>query len=390
MTAWASRRILDLLGIDLPIIQAPMAGVVTAAMVVAVAEAGGLGSLPCAMLDPGQISAELAMLRRRTSKPINLNFFCHAPPGVDAARGAAWRQRLWSYHAEYALAADSSADVLPVTPFDGGHCNLLAALKPEIVSFHFGLPDQGLLARVKATGAKILCSATTVEEAVWLERNGCDAIIAQGIEAGGHRGMFLSDDVTMQVGTMALVPQVVDAVEVPVIAAGGIADGRGIAAAFALGASAVQLGTAYLFCPEAKISPLHRQALATMREDRTTITNIFSGRPARVIANRAVRELGPMAERIPDFPLAGAAIASLRAKAEAAGSADFTPLWSGQAARLGRELPAGELTTRLAEEALGRLGDTSDRIARNAALQPSDCPSAPQSRKIDDVGYWSG
>jgi nitronate monooxygenase len=354
MTAGPSHRILELLGIELPIIQAPMLGVATSAMVVAVAEAGGLGSLPCAMLGLDQIGNELTMLRRRTSRPINLNFFCHAAPRIDPARGAAWRQRLWSYRAEYSLPPDNSADVSPVEPFNGDHCNLIATLRPEIVSFHFGVPDKGLLARVKSTGAKILCSATTVEEAVWLERNGCDAIIAQGIEAGGHRGMFLSDDVAAQVGTMALVPQVVDAVAVPVIAAGGIADGRGIAAAFALGASAVQMGTAYLFCPEANISPLHRQALMTMREDQTSVTNIFSGRPARAITNRAMRELGPMAERIPDFPLADTAIAPLRAKAEAAGSTDFTPLWCGQAARLGRELPAGELTRRLAEEAHAR------------------------------------
>ena len=231
----------------------------------------------------------------------------------------------------------------------------MAELRPEIVSFHFGLPSADLLSRGKATGAKILSSATTVEEAVWLERKGCDAIIAQGLEAGGHRGMFLSDNIAAQVGTMALVPQLVDAVRVPIIAAGGIADGRGVAAAFALGAAGVQIGTAYLFCPEANVVPVHRQALMTARDDQTVITNVLTGRPARAIVNRIVSEVGPMAEDAPAFPLAVASLAALRAKSETFGSSDFTPLWSGQAARLGRELPAEKLTRLLASEALAIL-----------------------------------
>jgi nitronate monooxygenase len=224
-----------------------------------------------------------------------------------------------------------------------------------LVSFHFGLPEQNLLERVRATGAKIISSATTVEEARWLEDQGCDAIIAQGYEAGGHRGMFLSQDITTQVGTMALVPQVVDAVQVPVIAAGGIADARGIAAAFALGASGVQIGTAYLFCPEAKVSPLHREALRRARDNDTVLTNVFTGRPARGIANRIVREAGPMSDLAPEFPLAASAIAPVRAKAEQAGLGDFSPLWSGQAAALAREIPACELTRQLAADTLARL-----------------------------------
>ncbi len=224
-----------------------------------------------------------------------------------------------------------------------------------MVSFHFGLPEQNLLKRVRATGAKIISSATTVEEARWLEDQGCDAIIAQGYEAGGHRGMFLTEDITTQAGTMALVPQVVDAVTVPVIAAGGIADARGIAAAFALGASAVQIGTAYLFCPESKVSLLHREALRRAKDSDTVLTNVFTGRPARGITNRIVREAGPMSDLAPEFPLAAGAVTPLRAKAEQAGSGDFSPLWSGQAAALGRELPAGELTRQLATETLSRL-----------------------------------
>ena len=227
-------------------------------------------------------------------------------------------------------------------------------LEPAVVSFHFGLPAKDLLDRVKATGAKILSSATTVDEARWLEDNGCDAIIAQGLEAGGHRGMFLSRDIATQAGTMALVPQVVDAVKLPVIAAGGIGDSRGIAAAFALGASAVQMGTAFLLCPEARTATLHRQALRTARDNQTVITNVFSGRPARAIVNRATRELGPLAEAPPAFPLAGNALAPLRAKAESLESDDFTPLWAGQTAGLARGLPAGRLTRLLAEETLAK------------------------------------
>jgi len=236
-------------------------------------------------------------------------------------------------------------------PFDETTCRVVEELRPEIVSFHYGLPEASLLARVKAAGCKVLSSATTVAEAEWLEARGCDAIIAQGYEAGGHRGIFLNDDVFAQAGTMALVPQVVDAVDVPVIAAGGIADGRGIAAAFALGASGVQMGTAYLFTPESLVSDLHRAALKGARDDGTALTNIFSGRPARGILNRVMREVGPLTDAAPAFPTAGGALAPLKAAAEAKGSGDFTSLWSGQSARLGREMSAGDLTRVLSEEA---------------------------------------
>lgn len=228
-------------------------------------------------------------------------------------------------------------------------------LKPPVVSFHFGLPEESLLERVKATGAVVLSSATTASEARWLADKGCDAIIAQGAEAGGHRGMFLGEDIATQAGTFALVPQVVDAVDVPVIATGGIADGRGIAAAFALGASAVQIGTAYLFTPEATISELHRQALANASDDGTALTNLFSGRPARGLMNRVMREVGPISDKAPAFPTAGGALAPLKSEAEKGGSAGFSSLWSGQAAGLCQDMGAGELTRRLAEDARTRL-----------------------------------
>jgi nitronate monooxygenase len=355
MNSWPDSRILELLGIQVPIIQAPMAGSILSGMVIAVSEAGGLGSLPCAMLSPQQMRTELTTVRQRTSRPINVNFFCHRPPQADEHRETTWRQRLASYYAELGLDPEAPLPTSSRTPFDSAACDLVLEFKPEVVSFHFGLPAKDLLMRVTSTGAKILSSATTVDEARWLENEGCDAIIAQGYEAGGHRGMFLDTDISTQVGTMALVPQVVDAVKVPVIAAGGIAEARGIVAAFALGASAVQIGTAYLFCPEAKISSVHRRALAHAKDNETVLTNVFSGRPARGILNRIVREVGPVSELAPEFPIAGRALAPLRAKSEAMDSDQFVPLWSGQAAHLARELPAGELTARLAADTLMKL-----------------------------------
>jgi nitronate monooxygenase len=352
---WPDRRLLDLIGIDLPIIQAPMAGANGSAMAIAVSEAGGLGSLPCAMLDAAKARAEIGVIRQRTARPINVNFFCHEPPQPDPQREAAWRARLKAYHLEAGLDPNAAAPAVNRAPFDEAMCEIVEDLKPEVVSFHFGVPAPALLARVKAAGCRVLSSATSAEEARRLEDQGCDAVIAQGYEAGGHRGTFLGSDIATQTGTFALVPQVVDVVKVPVIAAGGIADGRGIAAAFALGASGVQIGTAYLFTPEATVTDLHRAALRNARDDATALTNLFTGRPARGLANRLMREAGPMSGLAPAFPTAGGALAPLKAKAEAAGRADFSSMWSGQAARLGREMGAGELTTRLADDALGRL-----------------------------------
>ena len=355
MQTWKDRRILDLFGIDIPILQAPMAGATSPDMVIAVSEAGGLGSLGCAMLGPEQLRAELGIIRQRTSRPINVNFICFSVPDRDAEREAGWHKRLHAYYSELGL---DTADV-PLGPlltqFDEALWDVVSEFKPPVVSFHLGLPERRLVERVRESGAKIICSATSVAEARWLEAEGCDAIIAQGYEAGGHRGMFLSSDVAGQAGTMALVPQVVDAVSVPVIAAGGIADGRGIAAALALGAAAVQLGTAYLLCPESTVTALHREALKQARDDTTAITNVFTGRPARSIVNRLVREVGPITIDAPQYPLAANAAAPLRAAGEAAGSSEFSPLWAGQAAALGREIGAGPLTLQLAADAGKRL-----------------------------------
>lgn len=351
MSQWPDTRILDLLGIELPIIQGPLAGVTGPAMVVATCNAGGLGSMPAAMLDVEQLRQALTTIREQTDKPFNVNFFAHQPPAFDEQRAEAWKQRLKPYYEELGVDFDAPTPVSNRTPFDDAACRVLEEMRPKVVSFHFGLPEKSLLDRVKATGAKILSSATTVEEAIWLEQHGCDAIIAMGYEAGGHRGMFLSDDLNTQVGLFALLPQVVDAVKVPVIATGGIGDARGIVAAFALGASAAQLGSAYLFTPEAKISASHHRALRTAKESQTAVTNLFTGRPARGIVNRVMREVGPMSPLAPAFPLAGGALMPLRAK----GEADFSNLWAGQAFPLGRELPAAELTRRLAEETQAQL-----------------------------------
>jgi nitronate monooxygenase len=337
----------SLLNIDLPLIQAPMAGVQLHGLAAAVSNAGALGSLPCAMLDAAGLRAELTALTAKTSKPYNLNFFCHTPAQADAQREAVWREALAPYYAELGLNPPGIAAGPGRQPFSTDMAEVLEEFHPPVVSFHFGLPSAALLARVKACGAKILSSATTIEEALWLEAHGADAIIAQGLEAGGHRGMFLGDELSSQLGTFALLPQIVDAVHLPVIAAGGIADAQGIRAAMALGAAGVQIGTAYLCCPEATTSAVHRAALQSPDARHTALTNLFSGRPARGIVNRLIRELGPISPAAPAFPLATAAIAPLRTKAESQGSGDFTPLWAGQNASGCKSIGAAELTREL-------------------------------------------
>ena len=351
---WPTTSLLDLLEIDLPIVQAPMAGAQGWELAAAVATAGGLGSLPCAMLTPDGAREEVSRFRAATNRGVAMNFFCHRAPEPDPGRQARWLERLKPFYDELGVDPPAGGGAAR-NPFDEVFCALVEEIRPKAISFHFGLPPDDLLERAKRTGAKILSSATTVAEAEFLAGKGVDAIIAQGFEAGGHRGMFLTEDVAAQVGTVALVPQVVDAVSVPVIAAGGIGDGRGIAAAFALGAAGVQIGTAYLHTPESRISALHRDALGTARDEDSVLTNVFTGRPARGIKNRFVRETGPMNAEAPAFPLAVNTIAPLRAQAVSQGSGEFTPLWTGQAGPLGRAIPARDLTTQLAHEALARL-----------------------------------
>ena len=338
----------ELLRIDRPVLQAPMSGVQGSALAVAVSNAGGLGALPAAMLSLEALRAELEALRSGTSRPYNVNFFCHVPPTPDAARAVAWRQRLAPYYHELGIDPGTATAGGARVPFGPELADALEPFRPPVVSFHFGLPAPDLLARVKRWGATVLSTATTVEEARWLEAHGADAIVAQGLEAGGHRGMFLTEDVTTQVGLMALLPQVVRAVRVPVIAAGGIADAQGVAAAVALGAAGVQAGTAYLLCPEATTSAVHRAALQGEAARHTALTNVFSGRPARGIVNRLMREQGYLSPAAPPFPLAGSAVAPLRSAAERRGRGDFSPLWSGQNASGCRAVPAAEVTRALA------------------------------------------
>jgi nitronate monooxygenase len=346
---WPDRRLIDLFKTEFPIVLAPMAGVMDADLVIAAAQGGALGSLPCAMLSVEEAREQVNIIRQRVSAPVSMNFFWHNAVAADPAREAAWKQRLALYYKEYGLDPAAPVNAANRAPFDGAMCELVEELKPEIVSFHFGLPDPAMVSRVKAAGCKVMSSATTVKEAIWLEEHGADVIIAQGAEAGGHRGMFLTENIAEQPGTFALVPRVVDAVRVPVVAAGGIA------AAFALGAAGVQIGTAYLRCPELKVTGPARTALAQARDDSTVITNVMTGRPARGVANRVMREVGPISPDAPQFPHAATGLAPLKAAAEKQGKVDFTNVWAGQAVRLGREMPAAELTRALAGAALARL-----------------------------------
>ncbi len=355
MQSWPDRRLLDLLHLEIPIIQAPMAGADTVALARSVATTGALGSLACALLEPGAVGKAALALRDQINRPINLNFFCHSmsPPTADAKDE--WKQKLSSHYERLGLDIEAIPESRLRMPFDETMCDVLEEVRPEVVSFHFGLPAPALVERVKRLGAKVLSSATSVREAVWLRDHGCDAIIVQGAEAGGHRAMFLENEVASQVGLFALLPQVADAVSVPLIAAGAISDGRGIVAAFALGACGVQLGSGYLLCPDANVSPLYRQALERSTDTSTAITNVFSGRPARGILNRYVREAGPMTESALAFPYAATLVAHLRAASEQSESHDYMQMWAGQAAGRAKTMPADRFTRELAADALRRM-----------------------------------
>lgn len=349
MVGWRDRRFLDLVRIEHPIIQAPMAAAGGVELCIAAIQGGALGSLPCALLTAEQVRAQVAEVRATAGGPINLNFFCHKMP--DSADDRAWVALLRPYYDEYGVGPGNGGPLR--LPFGEEMCAAVEELRPEVVSFHFGLPEKALLDRVKATGAIVLSSATTVEEARWLDEQGVDAIIAQGFEAGGHTGRFLGSDPAEAMTLFALLPQVADAVSVPVIAAGAIADGRGIAAAFMLGASAVQLGTAYLHAPETPINSTHRDGLKC---GHTVFTNLMTGGLARGLRGRLIDDLGPVRPQAPPYPMASAAIAPIRTAAEKQGEYGFGPMWAGQAGPLGQALPAAELTRKLAADALAILG----------------------------------
>lgn len=344
------KDIKKLLNISIPIIQAPMAGVQDSALALAVSKTGALGSVPCAMLTPDKLYSELKKIQQSTDKPVNFNFFSHVMPKKDPDKEKKWKELLQPYKDELDIDNQVENTKSNRIPFSSEHLNILEEFKPPVISFHFGLPDQELLAPLKEWETKILSTATTVEEAVWLEKNGADIIIAQGVEAGGHRGMFLTRDLTTQKGLFSLLPQVVDAVSVPVIAAGGIADSTGIKAVQTLGASAVQLGTSYLLCTEAHTSAIHKQALLSKEAQHTAVTNIFTGRPARGIVNRIMVELGYINNKVPDFPYASEIISGLKQKAESYNNRDFSSLWAGENVTGCKMISASELTLQLAKE----------------------------------------
>jgi nitronate monooxygenase len=354
MRSWPDKRLLNLLKLEIPIIQAPMAGSDSIELARAVSSVRALGSLACALLSADKLRESVAALRHEMNRPINLNFFCHRMEEPGSAARERWKSFLRPHYERLGLDIESVPDSRLRLPFDEEMCALMEELCPTVVSFHFGLPAAAFVERLRRRGIKILSSATSVREARWLEARGCDAVIVQGLEAGGHRAMFLETDVATQTGLFALLPQVVDAVTVPVIASGGISDARGIAAAFALGSSGVQLGTAYLLCPEARVSAIYRGALEQAEEGDTALTNLFSGRPARGILNRFLNESGPMSEEALPFPFAATLVAPLRAASEKAGSPDYIQMWAGQAVGLIESMPADQLTLKLAREALDR------------------------------------
>ena len=338
-----------LLGSDLPIIQAPMAGSQNHRLAAAVCKAGALGSLPAAMLSASALAEEISALRGLTEAAFNLNFFCHRSPSPDTAREQLWLQTLAPYYQKFQLTPPTIPSSPARLPFNEDSCQIVERFKPAVVSFHFGLPEADLLERVRQSGARIIASATCVAEGLWLQAQGVDAVIAQGLEAGGHRGHFLSDDLTLQLPTLALVPQLVRALNVPVIAAGGIFDRATVRAALNLGAAGVQVGTAFLTSPQASTSAVHRAALQSPAAQHTALTNLFSGRPARGIVNRLMCELGPLYEHAPAFPLASNALAALRSTSEAENSGDFSPLWAGQNAPLCQPMCAQALVAELAK-----------------------------------------
>ncbi|MBO9713573.1 MAG: nitronate monooxygenase [Sphingomonas sp.] len=328
-----------------------MAGAAGVALAVAAIRGGAVGSLPCAMLTPEQVRAQVAEVRAAASGPLNLNFFCHTLP-EPAPDERAWRALLAPYYAEEGVEPGPPPALR--RPFDAAMAEAVAEVRPAIVSFHFGLPEPTLLARVRGAGSKVFGNATTRAEMHWLAAQGVDAVIAQGAEAGGHSGWFLGER-HVPVSLAELLAQPMD---VPVIAAGGIVDGAGIAAALRAGAAMAQLGTAYLATPESRIPAPFRALIGAEGSRDTAFTNLFSGREARGIRNRLMRELGPVNAAVPAFPHGSTALAPLRAKAEADGRGDYSPLWAGTRAAEARVMPAEQLTRTLAAEARAALGDT--------------------------------
>lgn len=358
---WTDHRLMELLQVDHPLLLAPMAGSGGSKLAIAVARAGGLGSIPCASISAEKVISEVTTFRDAIDAPINLNFFAHTPRKPTAEENQRWLKRLAPYFEEFSIPPpSSSASSGGRAPFDEAMCRLVEDMKPEVVSFHFGLPHENLLKRVRATGAKIIASATTVSEGIWLSKHGIDAVIAQGYEAGGHRGNFLANDMSAQPGLFALLPQLVDAVDIPVIAAGAVADGRGMAAALMLGASGVQVGTAFLLSSESIAAPVHKSALKGAKDDNTALTNVLTGRPARGVINRVMKEIGPLTSDAPPFPLAGGPLGPLKEITEKKGQGDFQPLWSGQSGGMAKEGSAESIALAIIQDAIDHLSRNSE------------------------------
>ncbi|MEH6739107.1 MAG: nitronate monooxygenase [Sulfitobacter sp.] len=333
------------IGATIPLIQAPMAGAQDEKLAIAIAQKGGIGSIACARLELNEISTSARQFRDQSSGPLNLNFFCHAVAPRDAQREAVWQKELSRYYTENALGFDYPTDVA-LYAIDAETVDIICAIKPEVVSFHFGMPPKDFVDRIRATGSKIIASATTLKEALYLEEQGCDAVIAQGCEAGGHQGVFLPTENTTPLPMIELVTRCVVALNIPIIAAGGIADDKTIRAAMQAGAIGVQIGTRFLKTPESTIPSRHRALLDGQGVQETAITNVFTGRPARGFVTKLVQELGPMNPNVQTFPLAISAITHLKTATK--GSDDFVAMWAGQNWEIGQEKPAADVVDELA------------------------------------------
>ena len=321
-----------------------MAGAQDDVLAIAVAQAGGVGSIACATLTPQEIHASSTRFLNASTGPLNLNFFCHTMPQHDPKREALWLNELKGFYEELSLPLEYPISGMPRT-LDADMVDVTCTINPAIVSFHFGLPAVKFIDQIRRIGAKIIATATTVTEAQYLEANGCDAVIAQGKSAGGHQGVFLPTETPQLLSTSDLVQNIVATVNIPVIAAGGIANAEGIRAIMERGASGVQIGTRFLKSPQSTITPIHRRILEGQTDRPTAITNVFTGRPARGLVNKLVRKIGPINPNVQAYPMAIPALAPL--KAATVGSDDFVSLWAGENWKTGQPKPAADIVKEL-------------------------------------------
>ena len=347
-----TNRVCELLGITHPIIQAPMAGVTTVALAAAASNAGAIGTLAFGAMNAAQGRAQLLEMREATRQPYCLNFFCHQPAKKDTQRETKWLNYLAPFFAEFdALPPTELTEIYKSFVDDEDMLAAVVEARPRAVSLHFGLPPAHYIAALKEAGCVLLATATTLEEAKKIEQAGIDIIVAQGYEAGGHRGTFHPERGDSSLGTFALVQLLARHTKLPIVAAGGIMDGQGIAAAMALGADAVQLGTAFILCPESSANAGYRALLKGPAAHQTAVTAVISGRAARGLPNRQFSDVGAATHpAIPDYPIAYDAAKKLHAAALQRGNLEFSVNWAGQGAPLAREMPAAELVKVLMQE----------------------------------------